>query len=164
MGQIRPLEFIKLLKPEEIGWVDYSMVLLIFFSMISFIFIGILNLISVYRSIASFLFWQNSPVSDAGILGIISTALLTVIIVELYITVKELKKGRIDIKLILIIGLTAIVRHFILLSSQDFSQDDVISMIGIAIVMMFFIVGLWIVKSKDIDSIANIWVSLSGER
>lgn len=125
--------------------------------MVSFIFIGILNLVSVYMSIISLLFGLNGPISDSGILGIISTALLTIIIVELYITVKELKNGRIDIKLILIIGLTAIVRHYIILISQEFSEKDVISMIGIAFVMMFFIIGLWIVKSKNIDNIANIW-------
>lgn len=156
---MRHLKRIESLKPEGIDWIDYSMVLLIFFSMISFIFIGILNLISVYMSITDLLIGINGPVSDSGILGIISTALLTVIIVELYITVKELKNGHIDIKLILIIGLTAIVRHFILLISQDFSEKDVISMIGIAIVMMIFIVGLWIAKSKNIDSIADIWSS-----
>lgn len=148
---------IKFSKPEEIGWIDYSMVLLIFFSMVSFIFIGILNLVLVYMSIISLLFGLHGQVSDSGILGIISTALLTVIIVELYITVKELKNGNIDIKLILIIGLTAIVRHFILLISQGFNEEDVFPMIGIAIVMMIFIIGLWIVKSKKIDSISDIW-------
>lgn len=125
--------------------------------MISFIFIGILNLVLVYMSIIGLLLGIHGPVSDRGILGIISTALLTIIIVELYITVKELKNGNIDIKLILIIGLTAIVRHFILLISQDFSEGDVISMIGIAVVMIIFIIGLWIVKSKKIDSISDIW-------
>lgn len=150
-------DLLKHLKPEEIGWIDYSMVLLIFFSMISFIFIGILNLVLVYLSIIGLVTGQHGPVSDAGILGIISTALLTVIVVELYITVKELKNGNIDIKLILIIGLTAIVRHFILLISQDFNEDNVISLIGLAIVMLFFILGLWIVKSKKIDSISDIW-------
>ena len=125
--------------------------------MISFIFIGILNLVLVYLSIGTLLLGIHGPISDAGILGIISTALLTVIIVELYITVKELKCGNIDIKLILIIGLTAIVRHFILLITQGFSEEDVISMIGLATVMIFFIFGLWIVKSKNIDSVSNIW-------
>ncbi|WP_319578312.1 phosphate-starvation-inducible PsiE family protein [uncultured Methanospirillum sp.] len=144
-------------KPEEISWVDFVMVLLIFFSMTSFIFIGILNLVSVYMSIFVFFSGLDGPITDTRILGIISTTLLTIIIVELYITVKELKNGNIDIKLILIIGLTAIIRHFILLISQDFSEKDVFAMIGLAVVMMLFIFGLWIVKSRNIDSISNIW-------
>ena len=86
--------------------------------MVSFIFIGILNVISVYLSIFALFMGLNGPISDTGILRIISTALLTVIIVDLYITVKELKNGRIGVKLILIIGLTTIVRHFIVLISQ----------------------------------------------
>ncbi|MDD1730396.1 MAG: phosphate-starvation-inducible PsiE family protein [Methanospirillum sp.] len=154
---MQTLDLIKSYKPEEISWVDFVMVLLIFFSMTSFIFIGILNLVSVYMSIYVFFCGFEGPISDTRILGIISTTLLTIIIVELYITVKELKYGNIDIKLILIIGLTAIIRHFILLISQDFSEKDVFAMIGLAVVMMFFIFGLWIVKSRNIDSIANIW-------
>jgi hypothetical protein len=154
---MQTLDRIKSFKPEEISWIDYFMVLLIFFSMTSFIFIGILNLFSVYISIFGFFCGLDGPISDTRILGIISTTLLTIIIVELYITVKELKCGNIDIKLILIIGLTAIIRHFILLISQDFSEKDTLPMIGLAVVMMFFIFGLWIVKSRNIDSITNIW-------
>jgi|GEM_PF-6128655 len=154
---MKTFDLIKSCKPEDISWVDYLMVLLIYFSMTSFIFIGILNLFSVYMSIFSFFTGLDGPISDSRILGIISTTLLTIIIVELYITVKELKWGNIDIKLILIIGLTAIIRHFILLISQDFSEKDVFAMIGLAVVMMLFIFGLWIVKSRNIDSIANIW-------
>lgn len=150
-------DLIKSLKPDKINWIDYAMILLIFFSMTSFIFIGILNLFSVYMSIFVFFSGLNGPISDTRILEIISTTLLTIIIVELYITVKELKCGNIDIKLILIIGLTAIIRHFILLISLDFSENDVFAMIGLAIVMMLFIFGLWIVKSRNIDSITNIW-------
>nr|WP_319540447.1 phosphate-starvation-inducible PsiE family protein [uncultured Methanospirillum sp.] len=154
---MKTLDQIKSYKPEEISWVDFVMVLLIFFSMTSFIFIGILNLVSVYMSIFVFFSGLDGPITDTRILGIISTTLLTIIIVELYITVKELKNGNIDIKLILIIGLTAIIRHFILLISQDFSEKDVFAMIGLAVVMMLFIFGLWIVKSRNIDSISNIW-------
>jgi hypothetical protein len=154
---MKTLDRISSYKPEEIGWVDFIMILLIFFSMTSFIFIGIINLFSVYLSIYVFFSGLDEPITDTRILGIISTTLLTIIIVELYITVKELKSGNIDIKLILVIGLTAIIRHFILLISQDFSEKDVLAMIGLAIVMMFFIIGLWIVKSRNIDSIANIW-------
>ncbi len=154
---MQPFDKLRNHKPEEISWADYSMVLLIFFSMISFIFIGILNLVSVYLSIFALLFGFNGPISDVGILGIISTALLTVIIVELYITVEELKNGFINIKLILIISLTATVRHFILLISQGFNEKYVLSTIGVSIVMLIFIIGLWIVKSKNIDNISHIW-------
>ena len=147
-------------KPKEIGWIDYLMILLIYFSMSSFIFIGILNVVSVYMSIFVLFCELGDPISDVQILGIISTTLLTIIIVELYITVKELKFGNIEIKLILIIGLTAIIRHFILLISKDFSEKDIMSMIGLAVVMMLFIFGLWIVKSRNIDNIDNIWFPL----
>ncbi len=154
---MQALEFIRSLKPEEISWIDSAMILLIFFSMTSFIFIGILNLFSVYLSIYEFFCGLDGTMSDTQVLGIISTTLITIIIVELYITVKELKCGNIDIKLILVIGLTAIIRHFILLISQNFSEKDILSMIGLSVVMMLFIYGLWIVKSRNIDSIANIW-------
>lgn len=128
-----------------ISTMDSLMVVFLIAILMAFIILALIAVISSFATIIASL----TGLKGFGIYEIINTILLTVIIIELYVTVRELVKGYINVVLVLIIGLTAIIRDFIFIITKEVSDNEVFSLIVIAIIMAVLIAGIYLLKNYE---------------
>ena len=84
----------------------------------------------------------------------IHAVLLTVIIIELFETVAiYLRTKHVPILILLMVGLTAMIRHALIFS---FENVEVLDLVATATVMMVLIVGLYVLRDDSADS--QIWI------
>lgn len=81
---------------------------------------------------------------EVGITDVIESILFTIIIIELFETVTVyLKTRKVPIRAILIAGITAVIRHFIVMNT---TKMDPLVMVAEAIVMGVLIAGIYLIK------------------
>ncbi len=84
--------------------------------------------------------------TSSTLVDIIYSILLTVIIVELFETVTVyLRTKRVPVRAILIAGMTALVRHVIILNITELSPAETF---GIAILMAVFVGGIYLLREE----------------
>jgi len=92
------------------------------------IVLSLLALISLVDGAALLLAIPGSPVTSAGLLAVLHTVLLTIIIVEILETVLVyFRTSRIQVRPILIAGLTAMVRKVIMMGVESFNAVDIMA-------------------------------------
>jgi uncharacterized membrane protein (DUF373 family) len=108
--------------------------------------IAILSLIESFLEvimILSTLHWEE------GIIQVIYSILFTIIIIELFETVTVyLKTKRVPVRALLIVALTALIRHIIVI---NISETEVYHYLGISVIMAVLIAGVYLLK-EDIHS------------
>lgn len=91
----------------------------------------------------------TTPNGGEGIIQLVSGILLTVIIIELFETVIiYLRTKRVPVRAILIAGLTAMIRHVIILNISDTKPEVLIS----SAIMIAVLVGGVFLLREDIDN------------
>jgi len=86
---------------------------------------------------------------EEGIIQVIYSILFTIIIIELFETVTVyLKTKRVPVRALLIVALTALIRHIIVI---NISETEVYHYLGLSVIMAVLIAGVYLLK-EDIHS------------
>jgi len=108
--------------------------------------IAILSLIEAFMEVLVILaamHWEE------GIIQVIYSILFTIIIIELFETVTVyLKTKRVPVRALLIVALTALIRHIIVI---NISETEVYHYLGLSVIMAVLIAGVYLLK-EDIHS------------
>ena len=108
--------------------------------------IAILSLIESFLEVIMILSTLNW---EEGIIQVIYSILFTIIIIELFETVTVyLKTKRVPVRALLIVALTALIRHIIVI---NISETEVYHYLGISVIMAVLIAGVYLLK-EDIHS------------
>jgi len=126
------------------------------FSMISIsVYIGVailLSIIAIFSLAESFLgviALLSSMQWEQGIVQVIYSILFTIIIIELFETVTVyIKTKRVPVRALLIVALTALIRHIIIINISD---TELFHYIGLSVIMAVLIAGIYLLK-EDIQS------------
>ncbi len=108
--------------------------------------IAILSLIESFLEVVAIL---SSMHWEEGIVQVIYSILFTIIIIELFETVTVyLKTKRVPVRALLIVALTALIRHIIVI---NISETEVYHYLGLSVIMAVLIAGVYLLK-EDIHS------------
>lgn len=108
--------------------------------------IAILSLIESFLEVVAIL---SSMQWEEGIVQVIYSILFTIIIIELFETVTVyLKTKRVPVRALLIVALTALIRHIIVI---NISETEVYHYLGLSVIMAVLIAGVYLLK-EDIHS------------
>jgi uncharacterized membrane protein (DUF373 family) len=108
------------------------------------LFLTIVAIISLGMTFLTITAMFSSANWEIGIINVIYAILLTVIIVELFETVTVyLRTRRVPVRAILIAGLTALIRHVIVMNLTEF---DPVETTGLAILIAVFIGGIFLLR------------------
>ena len=108
--------------------------------------IAILSLIESFLEVVAIL---SSMQWEEGIVQVIYSILFTIIIIELFETVTVyLKTKRVPVRALLIVALTALIRHIIVINISD---TEVYHYLGLSVIMAVLIAGVYLLK-EDIHS------------
>lgn len=126
------------------------------FSMISIsVYIGVailLSIIAIFSLAESFLgviALLSSMQWEQGIVQVIYSILFTIIIIELFETVTVyIKTKRVPVRALLIVALTALIRHIIIINISD---TELLHYLGLSVIMAVLIAGIYLLK-EDIQS------------
>ncbi|MDD1659977.1 MAG: phosphate-starvation-inducible PsiE family protein, partial [Methanomicrobiales archaeon] len=95
----------------------------------------------------------GSPVTSAGLLAVLHTVLLTIIIVEILETVLVyFRTSRIQVRPILIAGLTAMVRKVIVMGVESFNAVDILAT---AVVIAVLTAAVLLVGKEEEEKLAQ---------
>ena len=126
------------------------------FSMISIsVYIGVailLSIIAIFSLAESFLgviALLSSMQWEQGIVQVIYSILFTIIIIEIFETVTVyIKTKRVPVRALLIVALTALIRHIIIINISD---TELLHYLGLSVIMAVLIAGIYLLK-EDIQS------------
>jgi len=126
------------------------------FSIISIsVYIGVailLSIIAIFSLAESFLgviALLSSMQWEHGIVQVIYSILFTIIIIELFETVTVyIKTKRVPVRALLIVALTALIRHIIIINISD---TELLHYLGLSVIMAVLIAGIYLLK-EDIQS------------
>ena len=108
--------------------------------------IAILSLVESFLEVVAIL---SSMHWEEGIVQVIYSILFTIIIIELFETVTVyLKTKRVPVRALLIVALTALIRHIIVF---NISETEVYHYLGLSVIMAVLIAGVYLLK-EDIHS------------
>jgi len=108
--------------------------------------IAILSLIESFLEVVAIL---SSMQWEEGIVQVIYSILFTIIIIELFETVTVyLKTKRVPVRALMIVALTALIRHIIVI---NISETEVYHYLGLSVIMAVLIAGVYLLK-EDIHS------------
>lgn len=108
--------------------------------------IAILSLVESFLEVVAIL---SSMHWEEGIVQVIYSILFTIIIIELFETVTVyLKTKRVPVRALLIVALTALIRHIIVI---NISETEVYHYLGLSVIMAVLIAGVYLLK-EDIHS------------
>jgi len=118
------------------------------------IFLTIVALISLGVTLFEIISLITIQNWDDGIIKVINSILLTVIIIELFETVIiYLRTKRVPVRAILIAGLTAMIRHVIII---NVSKVQPIEIIGPAVMLAVIIAGVYLLRDEIDTSMIKI--------
>lgn len=109
--------------------------------------LSIIAFISLIESIYEIYLMVTTLNWTEGIVKVIYAILFTIIIIELFETVTAyLKTKRVPVKALLIVALTAVVRHLIVINVSD---TPFLEYVGISIVLAVLIAGIFLIKDSE---------------
>ncbi|KAF5088224.1 phosphate-starvation-inducible PsiE family protein [Methanospirillum sp. J.3.6.1-F.2.7.3] len=113
------------------------------------ILLSIIALLSLIESFLEVVVILSSMHWEEGIVQVIYSILFTIIIIELFETVTVyLKTKRVPVRALLIVALTALIRHIIVI---NISETEIYHYLGISVIMAVLIAGVYLLK-EDIHS------------
>ncbi|HOJ95422.1 MAG TPA: phosphate-starvation-inducible PsiE family protein [Methanospirillum sp.] len=113
------------------------------------ILLSIIAILSLIESFLEVIMILSTYHWEEGIIQVIYSILFTIIIIELFETVTVyLKTKRVPVRALLIVALTALIRHIIVI---NISETEVYHYLGISVVMAVLIAGVYLLK-EDIHS------------
>lgn len=135
---------------------EYANKLVNTFSTISIVvYVGVailLSIIAIFSLAESFLgviALLSSMQWEEGIVQVIYSILFTIIIIELFETVTVyLKTKQVPVRALLIVALTALIRHIIIM---NISESELFRYLGLSVIMAVLIAGIYLLK-EDIHS------------
>jgi len=109
--------------------------------------LSIIAFISLIESVYEIYLMVSTLNWTEGIVKVIYAVLFTIIIIELFETVTAyLKTKRVPVKALLIVALTAVVRHLIVINVSDTPFQEYI---GISVVLAVLIAGIFLIKDSE---------------
>ena len=109
--------------------------------------LSIIALISLIESMYEIYVMITTLNWVGGITNVIYAILFTIIIIELFETVTAyLKTKRVPVKALLIVALTAVVRHLIVINVSD---TPFLEYIGLSVVLAVLIAGIFLIKDSE---------------
>lgn len=109
--------------------------------------LSIIAFISLIESVYEIYVMVTTLNWTGGIVNVIYAILFTIIIIELFETVTAyLKTKRVPVKALLIVALTAVVRHLIVINVSD---TPFLEYIGISVVLGVLIAGIFLIKDSE---------------
>ncbi|HOW05791.1 phosphate-starvation-inducible PsiE family protein [Methanospirillum hungatei] len=113
------------------------------------ILLSIIAILSLIESFLEVLVILTTMHWEEGIIQVIYSILFTIIIIELFETVTVyLKTKRVPVRALLIVALTALIRHIIVI---NISETEVYHYLGLSVIMAVLIAGVYLLK-EDIHS------------
>jgi uncharacterized membrane protein (DUF373 family) len=113
------------------------------------ILLSIIAFLSLIDSVYSVISIISSNNPSEGIINVVYSILFTVIIIELFETVSVyIKTKKVPVRALIIVALTAVIRHLIVMSVSD---APIMEYIGVSIVMAVLISGIYLLK-EDIHN------------
>lgn len=108
------------------------------------ILLSIIAIFSLLESVFEVFAMLSTMQWEEGILQVIYSILFTIIIIELFETVTVyLKTKKVPVRALLIVALTALIRHLIVI---NMSETEITDYLGIAVVMAVLIAGVYLLK------------------
>ena len=113
------------------------------------ILVSIIAIFSLAESFLGVIALLSSMQWEHGIVQVIYSILFTIIIIELFETVTVyIKTKRVPVRALLIVALTALIRHIIIINISD---TELFHYIGLSVIMAVLIAGIYLLK-EDIQS------------
>ena len=131
----------------------FSLIPIVCYILVAFL-LSIIALFSlIHAGVVLFHMWDGGEIMPAIANGI-HAILLTVIIIELFETVAiYLRTKHVPILILLMVGLTAMIRHALIFS---FENVEILDLVATAVVMVVLIVGIYVLRDGSADS--HIWI------
>lgn len=113
------------------------------------ILLSIIAIFSLAESFLGVIALLSSMQWEEGIVQVIYSILFTIIIIELFETVTVyLKTKQVPVRALLIVALTALIRHIIIM---NISESELFQYLGLSVIMAVLIAGIYLLK-EDIHS------------
>ncbi|MDD3573864.1 phosphate-starvation-inducible PsiE family protein [Methanospirillum sp.] len=113
------------------------------------ILLSIIAIFSLGESFLGVIALLSSMQWEEGIVQVIYSILFTIIIIELFETVTVyLKTKQVPVRALLIVALTALIRHIIIM---NISESELFRYLGLSVIMAVLIAGIYLLK-EDIHS------------
>ena len=113
------------------------------------ILLSIIAIFSLGESFLGVIALLSSMQWEEGIVQVIYSILFTIIIIELFETVTVyLKTKQVPVRALLIVALTALIRHIIIM---NISESELFQYLGLSVIMAVLIAGIYLLK-EDIHS------------
>lgn len=110
------------------------------------ILLSIIAILSLIESFLEVLVILATMHWEEGIIQVIYSILFTIIIIELFETVTVyLKTKRVPVRALLIVALTALIRHIIVI---NISETEVYHYLGLSVIMAVLIAGVYLLKEE----------------